>query len=289
MEYEDFPDSRRPTTGINCKTEPEQLEQVVAGEDQRPLALDLLQTPQQELPETAALLDLAEYRLHRCHPQHVALPAPFRPQLTPHPIPGGQMTGYASSRRGRNHSAVAGLLRRDEGVHAQTIQVVNRLRRVVTGRGGYLPRHRAGVGDGFLNHDHGLLLVRRHIGGTGRHDHLMRVVHHRLTVVGLLEVLPSRCGHDARLGIGEVALGLVVGHPQVLTTFGLDLFGSRLRLGFQRRHGLPYLVQTTLSKSQLLRQLISTLVFAVPPVFLIIRCLGLSQQLHDLRPNDPVD
>ena len=36
-------------------------------------------------------------------------------------------------------------------------------------------------------------------------------------------------------------------------------------------------------KGQLLRQLISTLVFAVPPVFLIIRCLGLSQQLRYLR------
>ena len=81
----------------------------------------------------------------------------------------------------------------------------------------------------------------------------------------------------------EVTLGLVVGHPRVLTTFGLGLFGSRLRLGFQRRHGFPYLLQPTLSKGQLLRQLISTLVFAVPPVFLIIRCLGLSQQLRYLR------
>ena len=58
-------------------------------------------------------------------------------------------------------------------------------------------------------------------------------------------------------GIGEVTLGLVVGHPRVLTTFGLGLFGSRLRLGFERRHGFPYLLQPTLSKGQLLRQLIS--------------------------------
>ena len=52
------------------------------------------------------------------------------------------------------------------------------------------------------------------------------------------------------------------GTPRVLTTFGLGLFASRLRLGFQRRHGFPYLLQPTLSKGQLLRQLISTLVFA---------------------------
>ena len=48
MEYEYFPDSRRPTTGISWKTEPEQLEQVVAGADQRPLAQDLRPTPQQD-------------------------------------------------------------------------------------------------------------------------------------------------------------------------------------------------------------------------------------------------
>ena len=45
---------------------------------------------------------------------------------------------------------------------------------------------------------------------------------------------------NPRAGIGEVTLGLVVGHTRVLTTFGLGLFGSRLRLGFQRRHGFPY-------------------------------------------------
>ena len=36
----------------------------------------LLQSPQQELPESPALLDLAEYRLHSLHPQSVALPTP---------------------------------------------------------------------------------------------------------------------------------------------------------------------------------------------------------------------
>ena len=53
--------------------------------------------------------------------------------------------------------------------------------------------------------------------------------------------LSSRCGDDARLGIGEVTLGLVVGHPRVLTTFGL--FASRLR-GLPH-HPLPGPVATT--------------------------------------------
>ena len=55
----------------------EQLQQVVTGADQRPLALNLLQSPQQELPEASALLDLSEYRLHRLHAQRIALATPF--------------------------------------------------------------------------------------------------------------------------------------------------------------------------------------------------------------------
>ena len=193
------------------------------------------------------------------------------------------MAGYATSGRGWHNSAVAGLLRRDERVHAQSIKLVDCLRRVIASIGGYFPGDCTDVVDGLLHHRCSLLLIRSLVGGPRRHDHLVSAVHHRLTVVRLQEVLSSRCGDDARLGIGEVTLGLVVGHPRVLTTFGLGLFGSRLRLGFQRRHGFPYLLQPTLSKGQLLRQLISTLVFAVPPVFLIIRCLGLSQQLRYLR------
>ena len=55
------------TFAVSLPAEAEQLEQVVAGADQRPLALHLLQTPQEELPEAPALLDLAEHRLHRTH------------------------------------------------------------------------------------------------------------------------------------------------------------------------------------------------------------------------------
>ena len=133
------------------------------------------------------------------------------------------MLGYASSGRRRNHSQVA--------------EPFNRLRRVVTGIGGYFLWYCAGVADGFLNHAYGLLFVRGLAGGAGRHDDLAGMVHHRLTVVGLQEVPATRRGHDAGLSVGEVALGLVVGHPWVLAIFGLGLFRRRLCLGFQRRHG----------------------------------------------------
>ena len=158
-------------------TASDQFEQVVAGADQRPLAVDLFQAPQQELPETPALLDLAEDRLH-----------------------------------------------------AQVMGLVNYLRRVVTGVGGYFPGNYTGVAYGLLHHRRSLLLVRGQVGGPGRHDDLMGMVHHGLTVVGLQEVPAARPRHDAGFSIGEVALGLVLGHPRMGLTFDLGLFRRRLGL-----------------------------------------------------------
>ena len=65
-----------PCFPVQIDPKAEQFEQVVACADQRPFAVHLLQSPQQELPESPALLDLAEYRLHSLHPQSVALPTP---------------------------------------------------------------------------------------------------------------------------------------------------------------------------------------------------------------------
>ena len=101
--------------------EAEQLQQVVPGADQQPLPVHLRQTPQQELPESPALLDLAEHRFHRLHPEGVAFPAPFRSQLAPHPVPGRQSLGYAAKGRRWRHPAVAGPLRRNERVHSQGV------------------------------------------------------------------------------------------------------------------------------------------------------------------------
>ena len=66
-----------PCFPVQIDPKAEQFEQVVARADQRPFAVHLLQSPQQELPESPALLDLTEYRLHSLHPQSVALPTPL--------------------------------------------------------------------------------------------------------------------------------------------------------------------------------------------------------------------
>ena len=178
--------------------------------------LKLPQSPQQELAETPASLDLAEDRLHRFHPQSVALTTPFGAQLPAHPVPGGQLTGYATLGRRRNHSAVASLFRCDELVHAQGADLFNRLRRVVTGVGGYFLGYCAGVADGFLNHDHGLPFVRRLVGGPGRHDDLVGVVNHRTwQLYTCRKSRPPGAGMMRDSASGEVALGLVVRHPRV--------------------------------------------------------------------------
>ena len=49
------------------------------------------------------------------------------------------MAGYATSGRGWHNPAVAGLLRRDERVHAQSIELADCLCRVIASIGGYFP------------------------------------------------------------------------------------------------------------------------------------------------------
>jgi hypothetical protein len=44
-------------------------------------------------------------------------------------------------------------------------------------------------GDGFFQHGHSLLPVQGQVGRPSRHNQLVRVVHHRLTVAGLQEEL----------------------------------------------------------------------------------------------------
>ena len=151
--------------------------------------------------------------------------------------------------------AVAGLLRRDERVYAQ--RKARRLpepsrrrhRRI-------LPWGLANVVDGLLHHRRSLALWLE----ADPHDHLVNAVHHRLTNLPLQKVLSSRCGmmRDS----ASVKFWALTSSTPGIYTFGSAMFASRLRLGFQRRHGFPYLLQPTLSKVQLLRQ--THLVFAVP-------------------------
>ena len=60
------------------------------------------------------------------------------------------MAGYATSGRGWHNPAVAGLLRRDERVHAQSIELADCLCRVIASIGGYFPGDCADVVDGLL-------------------------------------------------------------------------------------------------------------------------------------------
>ena len=152
-----------------------------------------------------ALLDLTEHWLHRLLAKTVALPATLGPQLPPHPVPGGETGGYPSPGRRRRHVAVAGLVRCDEGVHSQGIELINCLRRVVARVGGHFLGDRACVDDGLFHHGYALLLVRWLIGGPGHHYHLVSIVHHRLAVVCLLEV-PSSRGPGMMRDSGSVKL-----------------------------------------------------------------------------------
>src|ERR1700739_4467586 len=52
-----------------------QLEEVVDGADQRPFASDLVEAPQQELPEASGMFDLPEHRLNDLFAQPVSAAA----------------------------------------------------------------------------------------------------------------------------------------------------------------------------------------------------------------------
>ena len=84
------------STGVVGMTSPcgvGQFEQIMDGANHRPLASDLVETPQQELPEASGLLDLSEHRLDDLLalpvaatpagalelPCHGGLARPFRP------------------------------------------------------------------------------------------------------------------------------------------------------------------------------------------------------------------
>ena len=111
---------------------------------------------------------------------------------------------------------------------------------------------------------------------------LVGAVHHRLAVVRLLDVPPSRSGHDAGVGVGEVALRHVLGDPRMTPAIGLSLLSSLPGQGLQRRIGFPYLSQPALPEGPFLRQFISPLVLAVPAVLLIVHFLGSPEQLGHL-------
>ena len=63
------------STGVVGMTSPcgvGQLEQIMDGANHRPLASDLIETSQQELPEASGLLDLTKYRFDHLLAQSIA-------------------------------------------------------------------------------------------------------------------------------------------------------------------------------------------------------------------------
>ena len=62
---------------------------------------------------------MVENRLSRPHAQGTALSTLLGLQLETHPVPGEEMIGNAPLGRRPQHPAVAGLIRRDEGLRAQ--------------------------------------------------------------------------------------------------------------------------------------------------------------------------
>ena len=79
------------------------------------------------------------------------------------------MAGYATSGRGWHNPAVAGLLRRDERVHAQSIELVDCLCRVIASIGGYFPGDCTDVVSSGPHHqDSGEAKIRESTAGVSR-------------------------------------------------------------------------------------------------------------------------
>src|SRR5487761_568975 len=205
-----------------------ELQQVVNRTDQAPLALNVGEPSQQELPEPARLLDLPEDRFGQGLAKTIAA-APARScQLRTHPRDTCAVRAAPSERIGIAVPLSAG---GDVGIDAVASQHSEVALAAVTGIGGELIGLPTGVRLDLL--DHRLELAR--IGGTVadalRDDHLRLGVDRRLRVVGL-HVLLAALGHDLTLGIGEVALRLRL----------QSRFASRPRLRFQRLASLADLL-----------------------------------------------
>jgi hypothetical protein len=137
------------------------------------------------------------------------------------------------------------------------------------------------------------------VGRLGRHDDLLRRVHHRLGVVRVVESLVALL-HDLRLGVGEVGPRLVRGRgvdrsgsfapalPAFGFTSGLIVVAAALflarpgaGLGFQTRTGLADLRPPIFTPLQFLGQFVATTA-SQRGVLLGVKWLGLLEQPIDL-------
>src|ERR1700730_13876696 len=94
-------------------TEAIQLENVVRRADQGPFALDLLESPQQELPEATGLLDLTNHRFDDRFARGIDRRARLGVQLAGHPVDDRRGLRQRAARTGPRPFAMALLPRRD--------------------------------------------------------------------------------------------------------------------------------------------------------------------------------
>ena len=130
----------------------------------------------------------------------------------PTPTDEAQMAGYATSGRGWHNPAVAGLLTARRTGPRPGIKLVDCLCRVIASIGGYFPGDCTDVVDGLLNHRRSLLLRPSPPRSPGERCPPPPDMY------ACRKSFPPGAGMTR---LGEVTLGLVVGHTRVLTTFVL--------------------------------------------------------------------
>ncbi len=237
-----------------------ELQQDVNHTDQAPLALNIREPAQQELPEPARLLDLSKDRFGQGLAKPITAPPTRSCQLRTHCRDARAFRAAASQRIGIAVPLSAG---GDVSIDAMASQHREVALGAVTGIGGKLIRLPTGVRLDLLEHR----LELTHIGGAVADalcdDHRRLGVHGRLRVVGLHELLAA-LGHDLALGIGEVALSLRLRSG----------FAGGSRLGLQLLASLADLLDPALLVRHPLRHLVPAPLAPVLPILRIVGGLG---------------
>ena len=265
------------------------LEPIVGRTAERPFSARLPHPAQQELPIAAALLDLAEHRLDNRFAPSVAPSSARRAEGAAHPI-GHRQSRWRSSLKSYRHGLVVKLaVRRDQGPAAQGGAGRDVGLAAIARVPSHGPGDRFGIGEYLGEHRRGVLLVIRLISDVGGHNNLGSRIDGRLAVVPLHDTpLGVRRRHDPALRVGEVALGLRMGHraeglwrPPPARSFGLASRLSRLR---ESSLGLGLLFQHSFGGPTRLEPLFAPGEFGGQFIAALIRTLGRSiPRIGDLR------
>src|ERR1700729_1194927 len=177
-------------------TEAIQLENVVRRADQRPFALYLFESPQQELPEATGLLDLTNHRFDDRFAPGINPRARLGVQLAGHPVDDRRGLRQGAVRTGPRPFAMALLPRRDVRVDGPGRDPRQVRVRAIAGVGEQLCRRVARLLRDGGDHRQQLPFVVRLLRHGLAHDQL-QIVHRDLDVVGLDEAVGAL--HDPRL------------------------------------------------------------------------------------------